>query len=357
MVEMNSDKSAKVDAVEASRLIKSLGLGIRRCHLYLGLFLAPWALLYGFTGYLFNHPTHFSDRGLREISRGTLRECGYDGRLADPQIAAAEVIERLNARFPDVKLQLAARPEAKYVGDFFFAVANGSEKTYQLLIRRDGGGGTYLDSTVAPKPTGPTARFIVNPLIVNPLTVNPLTVNPLTVNPRAAAAGESVSIKSTAEIAPPEPLKIALGAAAQVEAILPELAQRLDLPGLDQSFRLTSAPQLQFNASSEGEMWIVKYDSFQGAVSAEWFDPASPVEPLSWRSYLLRLHTAHGYSGIYEARWFWAMIVDAMSFVMIFWAVSGIWMWWQIKRLRMIGLGMVAVSLVVAGLLFVGMSA
>jgi len=66
-------------------------------------------------------------------------------------------------------------------------------------------------------------------------------------------------------------------------------------------------------------------------------EPTGQKEPMSWRSYLLRLHTTQGYSGIYEARWFWAMIVDAMSFVMIFWAVSGLLMWWQIKRLRKAG--------------------
>jgi hypothetical protein len=60
--------------------------------------------------------------------------------------------------------------------------------------------------------------------------------------------------------------------------------------------------------------WLIKYDSFLGGVSAEWEDPALAKEPLSWRAYLLRLHTAHGYMGIFEARWFWAWIVDAMSF-------------------------------------------
>lgn len=341
MVETNPDQSTQGDTTAAGRLMKSLGLWIRRCHMYLGLFLAPWALLYGVTGYLFNHPTHFSDRGLQEISQSTLRESGFDGSLADPQEAAAEVVDKLNARFPDVKLQLAVQHESKYVGDFFFAVANGSEKTYQLLIRRDGGGGTYLDSTVVPKPTSPIARFIVPPRGA--------------AAPSGPATGEVVSVKSAAEIDYPEPLTIALGAAAEVEAILPDLAKRLDLPGLDQPFRLTSAPQLQFRATSEGQTWMVKYDSFQGAVSAVWFDPASHVEPLSWRAYLLRLHTTYGYSGLYEARWFWAILVDMMSFVMIFWAVSGFWMWWHMRRQRSIGLGVIAVSLAVAGWLCFGM--
>jgi hypothetical protein len=336
MIEVKDEMPANANAKAASSFGKTLSFCLRRCHLYLGLFLAPWAVLYGITGYLFNHPTHFSDRGLKEISRTELIQSGFDGLLAEPTEAATEVIEKLNERFPDAKMELAKDSDARYVGDFFFATANGTKKTYQLLIRRDGGGGTYLDATVPIKPTGPIAEFVVNP--------------------RGGNGGGVMMEKTTGDRAKPEPLKITRGAAAKVEAILEELAKRLETPGLDQPFRLTSAPQLQFRATSQGHTWTVKYDSFQGAVSAEWFDAGSSNEPMSWRSYLLHLHTTHGYSGIYEARWFWAMIVDLMSFVMVFWAISGFWMWWQIKRLRTSGLVVIALSLLVAMMLFLAMS-
>jgi len=328
IVDSKPEVSVSTNAPESARYRKAVGLWIRRCHLYLGLFLAPWAFLYGITGYLFNHPTHFSDRGLKEISSATLRESGFDGSLPDPHAAALEVIEKLKTRFPDSPLILATEPDAKYQGDFFFATANGTEKTYQLLIRRDGGGGTYLDSTVIPKAAGPIANF--------------------TISPGSGAASEAANDKLVGDTATPEPLRIQRGAASAIEVILPQVAKKLDLPGLDRPFRLTSAPQLQFRAICQGNHWYVKYDSLKGAVSAEWIDPSSEEEPIPWRSYLLRLHTTHGYSGIYEARWFWAMLVDAMSFVLIFWGVSGFWMWWQIKRLRAVGSGVIAVSLLVA---------
>lgn len=336
MTESNQDMFTNASNKDVGKSTKVLSLWMRRCHLYLGLFLAPWALLYGITGYLFNHPTHFSDRGLKEISRATLVESGFDGKLPDPQKAAGEVVEKLNERFPEAKLELATDSNAKYVGDFYFATASGKDKTYQLLIRRDGGGGTYLDSTVPPKPTGPKADFVINP--------------------RGAPNVSVASGKTEGESKTPEPLRINQGSASQVEEILPELAKRLDTPGLDVPFRLTSAPQLQFQATSGGNQWMIKYDSFQGGVTAEWLEPTGQKEPMSWRSYLLRLHTTHGYSGIYEARWFWAMIVDAMSFVMIFWAVSGLLMWWQIKRLRKSGWVVIAMSLLTAGAMFYGMA-
>lgn len=336
MVDLQGDSSPNAGATESMRLTKSLSLWIRRCHLFLGLFLVPWALLYGVTGYLFNHPTHFSDRGLKEISRATLVQSGFAGSLPDPQEAAQEVVALLNERFPEAKLELMPNPTAEYVGDFFFATANGKEKTYQLLIRRDGGGGTYLDSTIPQKPSGPTAAFVINP--------------------RGSANIATRNEPLPSETVSPEPLRITRGIASQVEEILPTLAQYLETPGLDVPFRLTSAPQLQFRVTSGDNQWMVKYDSFHGGVSAEWVDPTRMKEPLSWRTFMLRLHTTHGYSGIYEARWFWAITVDVMSFVLIFWALSGVWMWWQIKRLRNIGWSIIAASLLIAGLLFLAMA-
>lgn len=321
---------------ESVMSLKALIGWVRRCHLYLGLFLAPWALLYGITGYLFNHPTHFSDRGLKEISRATLVAAGFDGTLTPPHEAALEVVSKMNERFPDANLELAEDHDAQYLGDFFFATASGSRKTYQLLIRRDGGGGTYLDSTPPPKPAERKAPFMINP--------------------QSGTLFRGGQDQNAMAALPIEPLKMTRSSASVVESILPELANRLDLPGLDQPFRLTSAPQLQFRARYAGETWLVKYDSFRGSVNAEVVDPNNVQPPLSWRASLLRLHTTHGYSGIYEARWFWAMMVDAMAGVLIFWSISGLVMWWQIKRLRAIGLVVIALSLLVAGGLFWAMA-
>ncbi|AWM39993.1 hypothetical protein C1280_25300 [Gemmata obscuriglobus] len=42
---------------------------VRRTHLYVGLFLFPWAILYGVTGFLFNHPTVLADAPTAHFSR------------------------------------------------------------------------------------------------------------------------------------------------------------------------------------------------------------------------------------------------------------------------------------------------
>ena len=71
-------------------------------------------------------------------------------------------------------------------------------------------------------------------------------------------------------------------------------------------------------------------------------------QELSARRFLLRLHTAHGYPGEANARWYWAVVVDAMAFVMVFWGLTGLVMWWQIKATRRAGAVVLTLSAVAA---------
>lgn len=54
-------------------------------------------------------------------------------------------------------------------------------------------------------------------------------------------------------------------------------------------------------------------------------------------------------------RWWGAVLVDAMAFVLLFWGLSGLLMWWQVKATRGLGLVVLVLSFVVATLLRVGM--
>ena len=51
----------------------------------------------------------------------------------------------------------------------------------------------------------------------------------------------------------------------------------------------------------------------------------------------------------------WALIVDAMAFVMVFWGASGLLMWWQIKATRRLGVVVVLLSVVAAVWMGIGM--
>src|SRR5215207_1607931 len=68
---------------------------VRRTHLYLGLFLLPWAVLYGVSGFLFNHPTAFADAPTATFGTSELAGTPMESVLK-PQDVAAQVVTALN---------------------------------------------------------------------------------------------------------------------------------------------------------------------------------------------------------------------------------------------------------------------
>ena len=73
-----------VPSMTKRRRRQRLILLARRLHLYFGLFLLPWVLLYGLTAIFFNHPAAFHSRSLTHYGADVL-----DGSLlADPPAAA-----------------------------------------------------------------------------------------------------------------------------------------------------------------------------------------------------------------------------------------------------------------------------
>lgn len=304
---------------------------IRRGHLYLGLLLCPWVFLYGVTAYLFNHPSHFSDSNLRHFDSGVVARAGFDGvPTAGP--LAAQVVQALNERFPEVSLSLIDAHPSRFDGDLFFAGAESDSKQVQLLVFRNGNGGTIREQ-VRNKSEAKQADFVIAP--------------------KSSASGNS----STEQFDPKtEPLKIDSGIDRTIATALPKMVRELGYPELAENVKLTSVPVLEFAASASNGKWLVRYDCLKGTVSAKELDEALRAKVPGWRRYLLGMHTAHGYPGEKSPRWYWAIVVDVMAALMVFWGASGIVMWWQIKRLRLWGSLTIAVSLMLAAWLFAGMA-
>lgn len=63
------------------------------------------------------------------------------------------------------------------------------------------------------------------------------------------------------------------------------------------------------------------------------------VEKLPHRTpaFLERFHRRRGYARGYAADTAWAVSVDAVIVAMIFWVLSGLWMWWEMKVTRALG--------------------
>jgi len=55
-------------------------------------------------------------------------------------------------------------------------------------------------------------------------------------------------------------------------------------------------------------------------------------------AFLERMHRRRGFMQDYAVDDLWAFIVDLVIAAMIFWGLSGIWMWWEMKATRLLGL-------------------
>jgi hypothetical protein len=138
---------------------------------------------------------------------------------------------------------------------------------------------------------------------------------------------------------------------SQAQETLPWVLEELRLPnGEITTGRRT--PTLSFSADIDGVPSVVTCNLSNGNVAAMRDDVRHPVEV---KNFAQRLHLSRGYSPHFNTRWFWALSVDAMFLSMVFWGLSGLLMWWQIKRTRWPGAAFLVVSLAATILLVVGM--
>ena len=67
-----------------------------------------------------------------------------------------------------------------------------------------------------------------------------------------------------------------------------------------------------------------------------------------WNSFMGTIHRRRGYQHPYALDDAWAFLVDAFIAASVLWALTGLWMWWELKATRKWG----AVSMAVGVLLF-----
>lgn len=118
----------------------------------------------------------------------------------------------------------------------------------------------------------------------------------------------------------------------------------------EESVSLRSGPEVSFDVVANDSAYRTRYDLGRKRLDTE---PVEEAESMPWRSYLTRLHVAHTYPSDGGVRWIWAILVDVMAFSMVSWGVTGLLMWWQIKKTRSIGKWLVFLSIL--GALFIGL--
>lgn len=300
---LRSARSAAADAARAATTMRLL----RRLHLYSGLLLLPFALVYGISGFLFNHAANAGDaplpvpeparaalpRDAVALALRTQQELGASGRLGDDGV-------RTVAAAIDTSAPLAVRA-AELVGAWTFEWQDG-ETRRTVRLAADG-------SVASVREAGGNGRARGTPL-------------------RRDLFDDTQD-------------------AAHRAARLALAADGRQAPAL----QCTGSPTLRYETvAADGTPREVRVVLDRATATI-----AAPA-PLDFGRFLQRLHTARGY-GRGAARTAWAVVVDAMAFAMLLWSVSGLAMWWQKRSHRRAGTLALAVAAVGATALGIAMHA
>jgi hypothetical protein len=287
---------------------------LRRLHALVGLFLIPWAAFYGFTAILFNHPSLWSEQpgqvlGAAEIEGTALASLPAPAELAEQVIAALRK-HQAKAGGQGTALRLVHPERAGYSYDKVLVYARAGAEQYSLAM--DFPGGT---ATVRPRPA-----------------------------PRAPADSAPFAVSSG--------LAVDSSPAEQIKRGVPEALERLGIHA-DQVTIPGGMPELVFQVEHDGKVWRVVYQPQRGSLTGRVADDA--VGEMAARKVLTKMHVASGYPGRWNLRWGWALGIDAIGIGLLFWAMSGLVMWWQLRGLRALGMLILLSSLACAGYVGAGM--
>ena len=275
---------------------------VRRLHLYVGLFLMPWVVMFGFTGMLFNHQDLWPD-------------------LPSEHLEADKLPAALTTEFvtPDDLSRQVAEAIAEEAGVDVIPTSPGEWSNPMLFfVERwdtpEGSDHNGERAILSVDPVGAEAEWIRQKLGVEPhpsllpeLKRITLEDNPFPAARRAAADVFRDAGYEVGEMAKPR-----------------------------------GHFKLNFLAEVDGEPARVTYVLRDGHVDLTAYDGE---DGLTLRQFLLRLHTTHGQPPHWNARRLAAALVDVTGVALIMWCITGVVMWWQIKRTRVIGSLVIAASI------------
>jgi hypothetical protein len=301
---------------------------IRRAHLYIGVFLFPWAMLYGVTGFLFNHPTFFADSPAISFTQLDLAGTELES-VPDLPTQAQAIVSALNeSKQPAMPYQLAGGEIYYAIRDAFVATAKAGPRSFFITFEPKTSSGVIREST----PAGPVPEPA-------PFATGKVE------GPRQRGVGMSSPTHHEAT-----GLKLNDSIVERLKKALPTLMERKGLPASE--ITVTTSPDIRLPLEVSGELWTATFNPLTSAVTGvKGQKPAN----LTLRTFLLRMHLTRGYPGEVNLKWGWAVGVDSIALALCFWGMSGILMWWQIKSTRLTGLAVLVVSSILATMLTIGM--
>ncbi|WP_373649642.1 hypothetical protein [Schlesneria sp. DSM 10557] len=301
---------------------------VRRTHLYVGLLLFPWAILYGVTGFLFNHPTILADAPTMSYVRSDLAGTALEKLPPLPEQAVA-IIAALNERHqPATPFRLADGAVRYATRDSFIATVKADQRSFFVTFDPRTASGVIRETTPRLAAADPA--------------------------PFATGKGDAPRQRGMGMMGPMKQdhtgVKVSDSWTDRLKSAIPVLLKRKGFPAGDVT--VTTAPDIKFPVEADAKIWTATFNPLTTSVSGV---PGSESGDLSFRAFLLRMHLTRGYPGEMNTKWLWAVGVDAIALTLCFWGVSGLFMWWQIKTTRQAGLVALAVSTVLATALGFGM--
>lgn len=279
---------------------------VRRTHMYLGLLLMPWVLLFGVTALSFNHPT--VGRGLegQMIPPPKLKELtGFEGWR--PEVIARDVLNRLDTDGAHYDLE---GDSARFSGwPLFASDAPGGKEVIILGIDR---GMAILTKRDEPQQSA-----------------------------AAPFTGKTVDL----------PAYRLTQLAEQLQPLHPKL-------GIETSGPLRPHPkihpELRFVARDhKGTTWNVVYNLSTQEIDGR---KSSEARHAPFVELLESLHTQHHYPASFGPTFFWALFADLTALTLVFWAMSGLFMWWQMKKFRLLGSLFLGSAVILASLVMISTS-
>lgn len=305
ITEAEAPEMGSVDQTKPRKSGTRISMIIRRTHLYAGLFLVPWVLLYGITGAMYNHRGLFPDVAITNLGPNVLQNTAMD-EFPTPAALAQQVVDSLQAAAPDSSVTLMEQHGAEFTGEVVFEVHSDGTKH-----------AVHID------PISQASRVMTHPKDgerLEPVLHGVRNIK-LSANPYHMARQSVPTVLEDAGISPegqPRPLGWC---------------------------------KLNFLAEVDGEPARVTYVLRDGHVDVTRHEGQ---DGMSFRQFMLRLHTTHGQPPHWNGKMFWSLGVDTMAIAMVTWAFSGIFMWWQIKRLRWIGAFVMVLSVGTAAMMYLG---
>ena len=304
---LSESDSGPVANRRSNRVWRRFLLLVRRVHLYAGLFLLPWVYLYGVTGAMFNHQQLFPEATFTPVSA----DHPAFSRIQDfpsPEELARQVAAELQSATGANEITLADAHHAAFTNSMQFEARH---QDGRHLITIDS---VSMSAVVA---VYPPQRESPEDLLPD---INSIRLSP---NPHDLALSCAREILSDAP------------------AVRPEQVKPLGWTKLNFIAYVDGVPARITYVLKDGHVDVERYDADDG---------------FSLRQYFLGLHTSHGHPPHWNTRSLWSLVIDLMAIAMVTWGTSGVLMWWQIKRTRLLGGLVIAASLTVATLFFYGMS-